>query len=181
MATKKTEDVIAAAEVEKGVTSHAAESAKVISTYAAMSAGFGLVPFPIIDVVAIAGTQYKMIAELARIHDVDASKERVRSAVISVLGGGVPTLLNATMLNSLVKGVPVVGAFLGLALLPAMAGVTTAALGSVFAQHFEAGGTLLSLDAKVIRAHFQAEFEALKEKASKKPAAAVNDAELVAA
>ena len=41
--------------------------------------------------------------------------------------------------------------------------------------------TLLSLDAKVIRAHFQSEFEALKEKASKKPAAAVNDAELVAA
>ena len=179
MATKKIED--AAVEVETAVTSHDAESAKVISTYSAMAAGFGLVPFPIIDVVAIAGTQYKMISELAGIHGVDASKERIRSAVISVLGGGVPTLLNATVLSSLVKSVPVVGTYLGLALLPAMAGVTTAALGRAFAQHFEAGGTLLSMDAKVIRAHFQAEFEALKEKASKKPAAAVDDAEVVAA
>ena len=177
MATKKIED----AAVETVATSHDAESAKVISTYSAMAAGFGLVPFPIIDVAAIAGTQYKMISELARIHGVDGSKERIRSAVISVLGGGVPTLLNATVLSSLVKSVPVVGTYLGLALLPAMAGVTTAALGRAFAQHFEAGGTLLSMDAKVIRAHFQAEFEALKEKASKKPAEAVNDAEVVAA
>jgi len=179
MASKKIED--AAVDVEAGVTSQADEATKVINTHVAMSAGFGLVPFPIVDVVAIGGTQYKMIGELARIYGQDASQERIRSAVISVLGGGVPTLLNATMLSSLVKGVPVVGAFLGLALLPAMAGVTTAALGRVFAQHFEAGGTLLSLDAKVIRAHFQAEFEALKEKSAKKPAASVNDAELVAA
>ena len=178
MDTKTIEDT--EVEVETGVTSQADEATKVINTHVVMSAGFGLVPFPIIDVVAIAGTQYKMIGELARIFGQDASQERIRLAAISVLGGGVPTL-KATVLSSLVKGVPVVGTFLGLALLPAIAGVTTAALGRVFAQHFEAGGALLSLDAKVIRAHFQAEFEALKEKASKKPAAAVDDAEVVAA
>jgi hypothetical protein len=62
-----------------------------------------------------------------------------------------------------------------------MAGVTTTALGRVFSQHFEVGGTLLSMDAKQIRAHFEAEFQALKAKISSKSAPATAEAEPAAA
>jgi predicted exporter len=38
-------------------------------------------------------------------------------------------------------------------------GATTYAIGEVFIQHFEAGGTFLTFDPEKVRKHFEAEFE----------------------
>lgn len=170
MVTKKAEDAeietLVEAEIEGEVISHSAEARKIVERYTALTAGLAFIPVPVADAVAIGAAQYSMIDALARLYGQDTSKERVRAAVLSVLGGGIPTLLNSSSLNALVKAVPVVGPLFGVALLPTMAGATTAALGRAFSQHFEVGGTLLSMDAKQIRAHFEAEFQALKAKMS---------------
>jgi uncharacterized protein (DUF697 family) len=177
MANKQTEEQV----TEEVSAPNSAQAKKIIESYATLTAALALIPFPLVDVAAIGGAQYKMIDDLARLYDQETSKERIRAAVLSVLGGGIPTLLNSSSLSSLVKAIPVVGPLAGIALLPAMAGVTTTALGRVFSQHFEVGGTLLSMDAKQIRAHFEAEFQALKAKMSSKSAPAAAEAEPAAA
>jgi hypothetical protein len=47
-------------------------------------------------------------------------------------------------------------------LVPTLASAATIAIGRVFTQHFETGGTLLDIDADKLRTHFKAEFEAAK-------------------
>ena len=57
--------------------------------------------------------------------------------------------------------------------MPALSLAATQALGRVFAQHFETGGTLLDFDVETMRDYFRKEFEAAKgEAAADAPAAA---------
>ena len=53
---------------------------------------------------------------------------------------------------------PVVGTFLSTFVEPAAAAASTYALGHVFLQHFESGGTLLNLDPDAMRQHYYEEY-----------------------
>ncbi len=59
---------------------------------------------------------------------------------------------------SALKTVPVIGQIAGTILLPALALASTVAVGRVFLQHFEAGGTLLDFDPEKMKSYFEAEF-----------------------
>jgi hypothetical protein len=52
--------------------------------------------------------------------------------------------------------------------MPTLAGASTYAVGRVFIQHFECGGTILSFDPEKVRAHFEKEFEEGKKVVAKK-------------
>lgn len=161
----------AQAQIEKSETAAAplsieeqrdAKVKKLIKSYAAVSAGLGFIPLPVLDVASISSAQYAMIRDIAEIYGFETSKERARVIVGSILGGSLPTLLAAAGGGSLVKSIPFVGTIAGAVLVPALASAVTIALGRVFSQHFETGGTLLDLDAEKLRAHFKAELEAAK-------------------
>lgn len=161
----------AQAQIEKSETAAAplsieeqrdAKVKKLIKSYAAVSAGLGFIPLPVLDVASISSAQYAMIRDIAEIYGFETSKERVRVIVGSILGGSLPALLAAAGGGSLVKSIPFVGTIAGAVLVPALASAVTIALGRVFSQHFETGGTLLDLDAEKLRAHFKAELEAAK-------------------
>lgn len=141
-----------------------AQVKSLIRKYAAVSAGLGLIPVPGLDIVSVSGAQYAMIRDLAEIYGFQASKEHIRVVVGSLLGGALPVALTAAGGGSLVKSIPFVGTIAGAVLVPALASAATLALGRVFAEHFETGGTLLDFDAERLRSHFQAEFEAAKAK-----------------
>jgi len=133
-----------------------------IKKYAAVSAGLGFIPVPVLDIASVSSAQYAMIRDIAEIYGFQTSKEHLRVIVGSVLGGSLPVALAAAGGGSLVKSIPVIGTIAGAALVPALASAATIALGRVFTQHFEAGGTLLDLNAEKLRAHFKSEFEAAK-------------------
>jgi uncharacterized protein (DUF697 family) len=57
------------------------------------------------------------------------------------------------------KLIPVVGLLAGLPAMALFCGGYAWALGNVFIQHFESGGTFLDFDAEKVREHFQAQFE----------------------
>lgn len=135
---------------------------KLIKRYAAVSGGLGFIPLPVLDVASISSAQYAMIRDIAEIYGYESTKERTRVIVSSILGGSLPTVLAAAGGGSLVKSIPVVGTIAGAVLVPALASAVTIALGRVFSQHFETGGTLLDIDADKLRAHFKAELEAAK-------------------
>ena len=152
--------------VEAALTTPQAERAtkvaKLIKRYAMVSAGLGFIPVPVLDVAAISGVQYTMIRDIAGKYGFEFSKERARVIVSSILGGSLPTVLAAAGGGSLVKSIPFVGTIAGAVFVPALASAVTIAMGRVFSQHFEAGGTLLDFDADKLRSHFKTEFEAAK-------------------
>lgn len=145
----------------------------IVKDYALWSAGFGLVPLPIIDVAAITATQVRMVWSLNKQYrrrhperyGYRFSHERLRAIIVSLIGSGVPVAAG-TGLSSLLKGIPVIGQVLGLVTTPVFAWASTVAVGRVFIEHFESGGTLLDFDAEKMRNYYYKQFEATKHSSS---------------
>jgi uncharacterized protein (DUF697 family) len=132
-----------------------------IKRYSYWSAGFGLIPLPIVDVAVITGTQIKMVRDLALLYDREFKEDAVRASVGALIGATLPVAVGSGTVSAL-KTVPVIGQIAGTILLPALALASTVAVGRVFLQHFEAGGTLLDFDPEKMKSYFEAEFNKAK-------------------
>jgi uncharacterized protein (DUF697 family) len=133
----------------------------IVQRYLGWSAGAGLVPLPGVDLAALIGIQMKMISDIARVYDVPFSATMTKSVIGSLLGG-FGGLGVGGIVGSLLKGIPVVGPLLGFFSQPAVSSAATYAVGKVFIQHFDTGGTLLDLNPEKVREHFRREFEAAR-------------------
>lgn len=147
---------------------------RVVSRYTMWAAGAGLIPVPGLDVTAVAGVQVKLVYELAKLYDVPFTEARAKS-LIGALASSIVSY-NLAMgthgtFGVLVKAVPVIGPLLSLSVMPALSSATTYAVGKVFIQHFEAGGTLLTFEPERMREHFRREFEAARGTPAPAPAA----------
>lgn len=131
---------------------------QITKTHMFMAAGFGVVPVPIVDMVGFLAVQYAMTKKLATVYDVEFSKEKVRTIVLSLLGSIAPVALTGTA-ASFIKFIPVIGTFAGAVSVSTLGAASTYAIGRVFTQHFETGGTLLNFDASKMRSYFKKEFE----------------------
>lgn len=140
-----------------------AKANDVVNYYWKWSAGAGLIPVPLLDVAAVTGVQLKMIHELAKLYDIPFKRDRAKSIIGSLLGAVSAPLMAAGSLGVLgpaLKVLPGVGTLLGTIATPAFNAGATYALGRVFVQHFESGGTFLDMDPEKVREHFKGEFEA---------------------
>ena len=142
------------------------KSGSIVRKYMYWSMGAGFIPLPYVDIAAVTGVQLKMLADLAKHYDVPFAKNRVKEIIAALIGGALPGPLAGSMLGSAAKMVPVVGPILGGVSVPLLSGATTYAVGKVFTQHFETGGTFLDFDAAKMKAHFQEEFEKGKAQAA---------------
>lgn len=121
--------------------------------------GAGLIPVPFVDIVAVSGVQLKMLAELSKVYGIEFQENRGKAIISSLIGYIVPSTLSFGSLGSLLKAVPVVGAFVGGPSMALFCGASTYALGKVFIQHFESGGTFLTLDPAKVKEYFERAFE----------------------
>ena len=122
------------------------------------SMGAGLVPVPLVDMAAVTGVQLKMLADLSRAYDVKFTEDAGRKIVLSLLGSLIPNGLARGFLGSLLKIIPVVGTVMGTISMSAFSGAATYAIGKLFIQHYEAGGTLLDLDVTQMNDFFKEKF-----------------------
>ncbi len=139
---------------------------KIVKKYSLVSAGAGLIPLALVDLAAITGVQVKMIADLAKNYDIPFKKDVGKSALAGLVGGGVGTSLGTGTIPSLVKAVPVVGPIASWTVMPAFGGASTYAVGKVFTQHFESGGTFLNFNPDEVREHYEKELAAAAESES---------------
>jgi uncharacterized protein (DUF697 family) len=140
------------------IVDRAVASDTAIKKHVMWAMGVGLVPVPLVDIAGVGAVQMAMISDICKIFGVSFSQERTRSIVASLLGAFLP-LSVATTASSLLKFVPLLGTTVGVLTMPLAAGASTYAVGKVFVQHFEAGGTILTLDPKAVRDYFATEFE----------------------
>jgi uncharacterized protein (DUF697 family) len=123
-----------------------------ITKHVGAAMGFGFLPLPVIDFVAITSVQMDLVYRLSRIYDVEFSTQAVRALIGSLLGASIP--LQPALISGL-KLMPGIGTAAAFVAQPALAGASTYAIGKVFVEHFESGGTLLTFDAGKMKAHFE--------------------------
>jgi uncharacterized protein (DUF697 family) len=124
--------------------------------------GAGLIPVPFVDLAAVSGLQLKMLYELSKIYGVSFERNRGKAVIGSLIGSVVPGALSFGAAGSALKAVPAVGALAGTPAMVLFCGASTWAVGKVFIQHFESGGTFLNFDPDQVRDYFKAQFEEAK-------------------
>lgn len=130
---------------------------RIVKSNCGWSTAAGVIPVPLLDLAAIGAVQYRMVRQLTVLYGIPYNARTVDSIVGALVGSG-SIVVMAPPATSLLKAVPFVGPFLSTFIVPAAAAASTYALGKVFIQHFDSGGTLLSLDPEKHRAYYFEEF-----------------------
>lgn len=129
------------------------EAKKLVNRYMWYSGGIGLIPVPMVDFVGVTALQIKLVNDLAVMYNLPFNKEIARAIIATLLAGATTgTLASGTA--QFLRSVPVIGGILGFTTIGAYAMGTTYAIGHVFIQHFEAGGTLLTFKPEAMKAYF---------------------------
>ena len=144
------------------MTERAARADAIIGRYRTWTAAAGLIPAPLLDMAAVTALQLKMIAALAEVYQTPFSRERARSIVGALTAAVAPPMLAGTlfgMLGPAFKMMPGIGTVVGVVTTPLLNVASTHALGRVFVQHFESGGTLLDMNPDGLREHYRQELD----------------------
>ena len=136
----------------KATTELFEEAGKIIRRKTLYAAGAGLVPLPIVDAALLLGIQLTMIRSISNLYKIEFKENLVKS-IIGALVGSVGTA-------GVIKAIPGLGSILGGLTASTTGAAATYALGRVFAQHFDQGGTLLNFEPEKTRHFFEKEFEA---------------------
>ncbi len=118
------------------------------------SAGVGLVPVPVADMVALTAIQINLVRKIAKAYDIPFLKDKVKNILGALLGSAIPSSAGLPLSASIVKSVPVIGQAVGALAMPVIAGASTYAVGKVFIQHFASGGTFLTFDPEKSKAYY---------------------------
>lgn len=127
----------------------------------------GILPLPLIDLVALGGVQVYLVRALCGIYEIPFKKQRVKGILGAVIGGVAPAVV-APAAMSIVKSVPFIGALAGALTMPALTAASTLAVGRIFRNHFRAGGTLDDVDVDTMTAEYAEEVEKAKAETASK-------------
>jgi len=145
MAEKSTASVETGSTASAPVEPRDEVASRLVDRFAIWSGVAGLVPVPVVDVVAVGGLQVQMLRRLSQIYEVPFSENRGKALIAALAGALVPTTSGIGAF-SLLKAVPIVGTIIGGFVTPVLSAGATYAIGKAFIQHFESGGTLLDFN-----------------------------------
>ena len=145
-------------EVVQGKVARISEAHEMVKPYVMASLVVGLVPVPVVDLAALTGVQIKMLHSLANQYEIPFSHNMVKSLVAPLISS-VLTVTTAAPLASAMKIIPFFGSVSGVISMSVLGGAATYAVGKMFIQHFESGGTFLDFDPETVKTHFQELFE----------------------
>lgn len=134
---------------------------EIIQNHTLWAMGAGAVPLPVLDVAAVTMVQLDMLKQLSRVYGVDYN-ESFGKNLISAIAGSTLARIGA----SLIKGIPGIGSILGGVSMVILSGASTYAMGRVFVNHFEGGGSLFDFDINLGKKVYEEEFEKGKEYAA---------------
>jgi uncharacterized protein (DUF697 family) len=124
-------------------------ASQLVDRFSLWSGAAGLIPIPLIDLIAVGGVQLQMLRKLSEIYGVPFTDNRGKSMVASLAGAIIPAstaTTTAMTFGSLIKGIPGIGSAVGALTMPVYSAGVTYVIGRVFMKHFASGGTLLDFD-----------------------------------
>src|SRR5271157_317288 len=141
-------------------------ASKLVDRFAIWSGVAGLIPFPVVDAVAVGGLQIQMLRRISQIYDVSFSENRGKALIAALAGALIPTTSTIGAV-SVLKTVPILGTIAGGFVMPALAAGATFAIGMAFIRHFESGGTLLDFNPPDYREFVKAQKQMWESRSSK--------------
>ncbi len=142
------------------------ELTKILRHHVWGAMGVGLIPVPIVDILALTGIQLNMLRKLAEFYGIPFFKDIAKNLLSSLLGSALPVAVAPGLAASLMKFIPVIGQTVGALTMPIVAGAATYAVGKVFIQHFASGGTFLTFEPEKVKAYYEEMFKEGREMAS---------------
>ncbi|MGN6747087.1 MAG: YcjF family protein, partial [Xanthobacteraceae bacterium] len=133
-------------------------ASKLVDRFAIWSGVAGLVPVPVVDVLAVGGLQLQMLRRLSQIYDVEFSENRGKALIAALAGCMIPATSGMGAASAL-KAIPVVNILAAGFVMPVLSAGATYAIGKAFVQHFESGGTLLDFNPPDYREFVKAQKE----------------------
>jgi len=133
-------------------------ASKLVDRFAIWSGVAGLVPLPVVDVLAVGGLQLQMLRRLSQIYNVDFSENRGKALIAALAGCMIPATSGMGAASAL-KAVPVLNILAAGFVMPVLSAGATFAIGKAFVQHFESGGTLLDFNPPDYREFVKAQKE----------------------
>jgi uncharacterized protein (DUF697 family) len=133
-------------------------ASKLVDRFAVWSGVAGLIPLPVIDVLAVGGLQLQMLRRLSQIYGVEFSENRGKALIAALAGCMIPATSGMGAASAL-KAVPVVNILAAGFVMPVLSAGATYAIGKAFVQHFESGGTLLDFNPPDYREFVKAQKE----------------------
>ena len=126
------------------------------------SGAAGLMPLPLVDIVAVGGVQLEMLRRLSDIYGVPFIENRGKSIIASLAGSVLPASTATTTamgVTSALKSIPGIGTAISAFTMPVFSAGATYVIGKVFIQHFASGGTLLDFNPPDYREFIKAQKE----------------------
>jgi len=133
-------------------------ASNLVDRFALWSGVAGLIPVPVVDVMAVGGLQIQMVRRLSQIYDVAFSENRGKALIASLAGSMIPAT-SGIGAASVLKAVPIIGTITAGFVMPVLSAGATYAIGKAFVQHFASGGTLLDFNPPDYREFIRAQKE----------------------
>lgn len=124
-------------------------ASKLVDRFSLWSGAAGLIPLPIVDIIAVGGVQLEMLRRLSDIYGVPFVENRGKSLIASLAGSVLPASTATTTamgVTSALKSLPGIGTAISAFTMPVFSAGATYVIGKVFIQHFASGGTLLDFN-----------------------------------
>lgn len=141
------------------------KASAIISNKCKWSAAAGFIPVPYLDLAGLAAVQVKMVSQLSELYDKTVQQEVLKTTVATLLGVLTTAGFAAPVAMSTVKVVPGLGSLAGGVGMGAVGAAATYAIGKVFVNHFEGGGTLGNFDVDKIKDDLKSAFTSKSAKA----------------
>ncbi len=135
------------------------QALRIVKKNMAWAMGLGLIPVPLVDLVAASALQAKTLKDLSDLYGIPFKEHAVKNVVAVLINGLGSIYLGKRLAHGMMRLVPGIGPLMGIVSTPIATGALTYATGKVFIQHFECGGTLLDFDPAEIREYFRDQFE----------------------
>ena len=138
--------------------SRSAIAENMIKTHIITGMAMGLIPLPVLDMMALSGVQANLLRLLCNHYQVDFNEQISKCIVSSMIRGALPvlTMLSLSSFTKIIPGIGTLGGGISMSLL---VGATVYATGQVFVRHFETGGSLEDFHYKHWQLFFEQQFE----------------------
>lgn len=127
------------------------KASAIISNKCKWSGAAGFIPVPYLDLAGLAAVQVKMVSDLSELYGKTVKQEAIKTTVATLLGTLTTAGLAAPVAFSTVKIIPGLGSVAGGLSMGALGAAATYAIGKVFVNHFEGGGTLSNFDVDKVK------------------------------
>ncbi len=139
--------------------SRRAKAEQLIRHNVIIAVGCGLIPMPLVDAAGVAAIEIMMIDDLARIYGFPFPNRLALIKMFLSVVGSVGSIYVASHSRAAVTAIPLIGYLASATIYSMTNGVAVFAVGKVFQQHFESGGTLLSLDKASVKKLYRDEYQ----------------------